>query len=82
MRWQLSAPSSAALMFSLVTLTGPGGTGKTRLGLQVAAEMLDDFGDGVFSVELAALIDPSLVPSTIAQALGVTEPADKPLVDA
>src|SRR5204862_4792157 len=65
----------------LVTLTGPGGMGKTRLALQVAAELLDDFPNGVFSVELAALIDPSLVPSTIAQTLGVREAAGKPLVD-
>jgi predicted ATPase/class 3 adenylate cyclase len=65
----------------LVTLTGPGGTGKTRLGLQVAAEVLDDFEGGVYSVELAALTDPSLVASTIAQTLGVTESAGKPLLD-
>src|SRR5207253_3501488 len=52
-----------------------------RLGLQVAAELLDDFPDGVYSVELAALIDPSFVPSTIAQTLGVSEAAGKPLVD-
>ncbi len=65
----------------LVTLIGPGGTGKTRLGLQVAAELLDDFQDGVFAVELATLLDPSLVPSTIAQALGVAEASGKLIVE-
>ncbi len=67
----------------LVTLTGPGGSGKTRLGLQVAAELLDDFADGVFAVELSALTDASLVPSTIAQALGVTEASGggKPIIE-
>ena len=54
----------------LVTLTGPGGTGKTRLSLQVAAELIDTVEDGVFLVELAPLSDPSLVPTSIAQALG------------
>jgi predicted ATPase/class 3 adenylate cyclase len=57
----------------LVTLTGPGGTGKTRLGLQVAAELTDGFNHGVYFVPLAALTEPSLVPSAIAQALGVPE---------
>ena len=56
-----------------MTLTGPGGTGKTRLALQVAAELLDDFADGVFFVALAPLSDPALVAPTIAQALGVRE---------
>lgn len=55
----------------LVTLTGPGGTGKTRLSLQVAADVLDQFPDGVFFVPLAAVHDPELVPSAIAQALSL-----------
>jgi predicted ATPase/class 3 adenylate cyclase len=57
----------------LLTLTGPGGAGKTRLALQAAADLLDDFGDGVFFVGLAAITEPSLVIPTIAQALGVKE---------
>jgi len=55
----------------LLTLTGPGGTGKTRLSLQIAAEMLDQFPDGVYFVPLAAVQDPALVPSIIAQALAI-----------
>ncbi|MBA3787780.1 MAG: adenylate/guanylate cyclase domain-containing protein, partial [Actinobacteria bacterium] len=54
----------------LVTLTGPGGTGKTRLGLQAAAEASDSFPDGVFWVPLAPLRDPKLVLETAAQAVG------------
>jgi predicted ATPase/class 3 adenylate cyclase len=53
----------------LVTLTGPGGSGKTRLGLQVAAEMLEDYPHGVFWVPLQSLRDPSLVVPTIAQTI-------------
>jgi predicted ATPase/class 3 adenylate cyclase len=55
----------------MVTLTGSGGCGKTRLSLQVAAEMLDGTGDGVWLVELAAVSDPDAVPSAIAGALGI-----------
>jgi len=54
----------------VVTLTGPGGSGKTRLALQVAAESLDDFVDGVFWVPLAAVTDPAIVESTIGETLG------------
>jgi predicted ATPase/class 3 adenylate cyclase len=66
----------------LLTLTGPGGTGKTRLGLQVAAELLDEFEGGVFFVALAPISDPELVPSAIAGPLDVTEGADRTLVEA
>jgi predicted ATPase/DNA-binding SARP family transcriptional activator len=62
----------------LLTLTGSGGTGKTRLSLQVAAEVLDSFKDGVWFVELAPLCDPALVPVTIALALGVREESSRP----
>jgi predicted ATPase/class 3 adenylate cyclase/Tfp pilus assembly protein PilF len=57
----------------LVTLTGTGGVGKTRLALQASAEVLQDFADGACLVELAALADPELVPEAIASALGVRE---------
>jgi len=57
----------------LLTLTGPGGTGKTRLALQVAAELLDDFRDGAFFVTLASISDPGLITTTIAQTLAVRE---------
>ncbi len=65
----------------LVSLTGPGGTGKTRLALQIGVEMLDELADGVISVELAPLNDPSLVPSTIGRTLGVAESAGKPILE-
>jgi non-specific serine/threonine protein kinase len=63
----------------LLTLSGPPGTGKTRLGLQVASEVLDGFEDGVFFVDLAPISDPQLVASRIAQVLDIKEVAGKPL---
>jgi predicted ATPase/DNA-binding CsgD family transcriptional regulator len=57
----------------VVTLTGPGGCGKTRLALRVAALAGPGFGDGARLVELAPLTDPALVPASVAQALGVSE---------
>jgi predicted ATPase/class 3 adenylate cyclase len=54
----------------LVTLTGPGGVGKTRLALQAAAELVDEFPDGVWFVSLASLRDPELVTATIAETIG------------
>ncbi len=65
----------------LLTLTGPGGTGKTRLGLQVAAELLDAFADGIYFVDLAPIRDANLVVSAIAQTLGLTGRGDQPLRD-
>ena len=59
----------------LLTLTGPGGTGKTRLGLQVAAELLEDFLSGVFFVSLAPISDSDLVVPAIAEALALREVA-------
>src|SRR5262249_33303942 len=60
--------------YRLVTLTGPGGSGKTRLALQAAAEFVGEFRDGVWFVGLASLRDPKLVLPTIGQTLGVREP--------
>ena len=59
----------------LLTLTGAGGSGKSRLSLQVAADLLDGEGDGVWLVELAGLSDLALVPQAVAGVLGVQEPA-------
>jgi predicted ATPase len=59
----------------LVTLTGVGGVGKTRLALQVAAELTGEFLDGVWLIELAPVVDPGAVPDAVATALGVTTPA-------
>jgi predicted ATPase/class 3 adenylate cyclase len=64
----------------LLTLTGPGGTGKTRLSLQVAADILDRFPHGVWLVELATVSDPALLPETIASAVDIREePGASPL---
>jgi predicted ATPase/class 3 adenylate cyclase len=65
----------------LLTLTGPGGTGKTRLALQAAAESLEDFPDGVFFVPLAPITDPALVPSAIGSVLGIREEGERSLPD-
>ena len=65
----------------LVTLVGTGGVGKTRLGLQVGTDLLDEFADGVCFVQLAPLSDPDLVVPTIAQALGIQEAGERPLLD-
>jgi predicted ATPase/DNA-binding SARP family transcriptional activator len=66
----------------LLTLTGPGGTGKTRLALEVATTLLDDYLHGVWLVELAPLADPALVTQTIAATLGVREQPRRTIQDA
>ena len=63
----------------LITLCGPGGIGKTRLALHAAAELLDEFPDGVWIVRLAAASDPALIAQTIASALDIGEAAGEPL---
>jgi predicted ATPase/class 3 adenylate cyclase len=65
----------------LLTLTGPGGTGKTRLSLQIAQEVLPEFTNGVWLVELAPLTDPSLLPQTIASVFALREIPNTPLLD-
>jgi len=66
----------------LVTLTGAGGAGKTRLGLQVAAGLADGAGDGVWFVDLAQLGDPGLVAVTVADVLGVLLESGRPMLEA
>ena len=65
----------------LLTLIGPGGTGKTRLGLQIAADLIEDFEEGVFFVSLDSISDPDLVSSTIAHTLGLQEIGGQSIVE-
>jgi predicted ATPase/class 3 adenylate cyclase len=65
----------------LLTLTGPGGTGKTRLSLQLAARASDDFPDGIYFVPLEPIRDPMLVAPRIASSLGVAEGAARPIAE-
>ncbi len=63
---------------ALLTLTGPGGAGKTRSAVETATTLLDDYLDGVYFVALATVRDPELIATTIAQALGVGEGGSQP----
>ncbi len=65
----------------LLTLTGPGGTGKTRLALQLAADLLGEFESGVFFVPLSPVRDPVLVTSSITQAISIMEGGGQPLLE-
>ena len=65
----------------LVTLTGPGGTGKTRLSLQVATALKGEFSGGAFFVDLSPITDPGLIPTTIASALGLHDQPNRPVLE-
>src|SRR6202521_3624521 len=65
----------------VVTLTGAGGVGKTRLAIQVAAQVAGEFGDGVWYVDLAPITDPELVPLTVARALGLPDQPGRSTMD-
>jgi predicted ATPase/DNA-binding winged helix-turn-helix (wHTH) protein len=65
----------------LVTLTGAGGAGKSRLAMEVAGQLLDAFADGVWMVELAALSDSRLVPQAVAKTLALTEQPTRPVIE-
>lgn len=65
----------------LLTLTGAGGSGKTRLALQVAATLLEEFEHGVWWVELASLTDPVLIPQQVASSLGISEQPGRSFID-
>jgi predicted ATPase/DNA-binding SARP family transcriptional activator/DNA-binding CsgD family transcriptional regulator len=71
----------ALAMTRVLTLTGTGGAGKTRLALEVAKGVVSAYPEGVWLVELASLLQPELVPQSIAEELGVREQPGKPLVD-
>ena len=65
----------------LLTLIGPGGTGKTRLGLQAAADLSEQFIDGIYFIDLAPVRDPSLVPAAIARTIGLHESSNGSMLD-
>ena len=65
----------------VLTLVGPGGVGKTRLGLQIAADLLREFPDGTFFVDLAPVISADLVIPSVAKTLSVGEATNRPILD-
>jgi predicted ATPase len=74
---ELDEVQAAVKAHRLVTLTGVGGVGKTRLALEVAARLADEFPDGVWFFELAAVTDPAAVPDAVAAVLGITQQPGK-----
>jgi predicted ATPase/class 3 adenylate cyclase len=78
---ELDAVHAAVKAHRLVTLTGVGGVGKTRLALEVAARLADEFPDGVWFFELAAVTDPAAVPDAVAAVLGITQQPGKSVAE-
>ena len=78
---ELAEVQEALKAHRLVTLTGVGGVGKTRLALEVASELAGEFPDGVWFFELAAVTDPAAVPDAVAAVLGITQQPGKSLAD-
>jgi len=79
---ELEEVTKALKRARLLTLVGVGGIGKTRLAMQVAADIVDDYADGVWFVELAAIADQSAVTHAVAKALGLAEEPGHSLMDA
>ncbi len=74
---EVAEVQAAVKAHRLVTLTGVGGVGKTRLAIEVAARLADEFPDGVWFFELAAVTDPAAVPDAVAAVLGITQQPGK-----
>ena len=74
---ELAEITEAVRAYRMVTLTGPGGSGKTRLALEAAASLMPEFADGVWLVTLVTVNDGQRLPGTVAQVLGVSERADE-----
>jgi non-specific serine/threonine protein kinase len=77
----LLSPLAGRAEVRLLTLTGAGGSGKTRLALQVAADLLNDYRDGVWFVDLAPLANPDLLPHVVRTALAVSDQPGRPALD-
>ncbi|WP_231124232.1 ATP-binding protein [Mycobacterium colombiense] len=78
---ELDEVQTAVKAHRLVTLTGVGGVGKTRLALEVARRLVDEFPDGVWVFELAAVTDPAAVPDAVAAVLGITQQPGKTMTE-
>ena len=78
---EVAEVQAAVKAHRLVTLTGVGGVGKTRLALEVAARLADEFPDGVWFFELAAVTDPAAVPDAVAAVLGITQQPGKSVTE-
>jgi predicted ATPase/class 3 adenylate cyclase len=78
---QVAEVQAAIKTHRFVTLTGVGGVGKTRLALEIASELADEFPDGVWFFELAAVTDPAAVPDAVAAVLGITQQPGKSVAD-